>query len=135
MKILLQVLAGSLSGGTSGAVIGALLLGLSTYSDTSSGWLGTARSWSPLAAFIGVIYGFIFGAFVGLVAAVVKSSTVTGVALGAGLMLLTAIYFIYENPYLKTSYKIAVALFVPGGAVVGLLSATAVNFVRDGNRP
>src|SRR5688500_4665645 len=63
----LRIFLGSLTGAFITALCFAILCWSFTYTDPSSGFLGPARSWAPLAAIaggsIGLIVGLLLGAF------------------------------------------------------------------------
>lgn len=124
MRTLLQLLVGAVVGILSGAVLGAALLAIPTYLDTSSGWLGTARSWTPFAAYAGAICGAVPGALIGLAVSAFKCRKRTGAAIGTVVGLCIALPLFGMTTYLDQEVR-AVALFsVPLATIVGVLCAT-----------
>jgi hypothetical protein len=135
MRDAIQIIVGAITGAFSGALFGALLLGVQTYMDTSSGWLGTARSWTGMAVLMGIICGGVPGLVIGGVIGVFKFGAGYGALTGTAMGLLIAAYLFSATTHLDKEVRLAGALSIPAGALVGLIAAWVVGLLRAPSLP
>ncbi len=128
-RLILQKLVAVLVGLVSGALFGAALFGIPTYMDTSSGFLGTGRSWTPLAVLAGSICGGITGIVIGVIVAIVGARKFYGALAGFVVGLCVAVYL---RANAGNDWEILIVAFgsIPLSAIVGLLSATVSGLLR-----
>lgn len=135
MKDVLQIVVGSLTGAFTGALFGALMLGVQTYMGTSSGWLGTARSWTGMAVLMGIVCGAVPGLIIGFVVAAFKIGRGYGALTGAAMGLLIAAYLFGATTHLDREVRLAGALSIPAGLLAGLIVASVVGVLRASSLP
>jgi hypothetical protein len=126
----LQKLLAVLVGLVSGALCGGPLFGIPTYMDTSSGFLGTARSWTPLAVIAGSICGGLTGIVIGLIVAIVSAGKGYGALAGFLVGVCVAAYLLVDVSADDWQVQIVAFGSIPLSALVGLLSATISGLLR-----
>lgn len=116
-------------GAVVGAICGALLLGVPTYFDSGSGFLGPNSSWTPVAVVMGLALGGISGAAIGLLIGIVHARKLVGAALGAGfgLLLLVILFILGLDPLLDREVAVMGVSAIPVGGVVGVLVSAVTN--------
>jgi hypothetical protein len=126
---LLQKMLGVVAAGACGATLVALLFWVPNYLDTSSGFMGTARSWAPLAALVGAGLGCAVGVSVGSVVVLSGAGKAIGALVGLLVMLLATVRFFPRGEDWR--YALAVVLMLPAGAVVGVVASAAPSWVSS----
>jgi len=137
MRTVLRLIFAIVTGAISGAMLGAGLLGISTYMNITSGWLGTARSWTGVAIYIGAICGVVPGTLIGLVIGITKCNKTVGAWVGAGTGALIALLILMMTSELDQEVRFWGVSAIPLGAVVGLAAAatTAMFGTRKSEEP
>lgn len=135
MRNLIQSIVGPLTGAFAGALLGALMLGVQAYMDTSSSWIGPARSWMGLAVLMGIACGAVPGLMIGIVVTVFKLGKGYGALTGALAGLLIAGYLLGATTHLDREVRLAGALSIPAGSLVGLIVAGVLGLLRASSLP
>ena len=135
MRNTIQIIVGSLTGAFTGALLGALMLGVQAYMDTSSGWLGTGRSWAGLAVLMGALCGVMPGLMIGVAIAIMKAGKGYGALTGAAMGLAIAIYLLSATTPLDREVRLAGALSIVAGSLVGLIVAWVLGLLRGPSLP
>lgn len=125
---MLRRVLGCTLGGVLGAVGGALLLGIPTYLDTRSGFLGEYSDWAILAAVMGLVLGGISGVSIGLLVGLTNAGKGGGAAIGAGvgLAILVILFALGLDPGLDREVAVMGMSSIPAGGIVGLLVSVVV---------
>jgi len=123
MKTIVRLIIGIFVGAVCGCILGAALLGISTYMNTRSGWLGTERSWTPVAIYIGAICGVVPGTLIGLIVGATKCGKRVGALVGAAVGLPIALYLLIATTELDQEVRAWGVSAIPLGAVVGFAAA------------
>jgi hypothetical protein len=120
-------------GGVAGAVGGALLLGVPTYFDSRSGFLGSNSDWTPVAVAMGLVLGGIPGAVIGLLVGLTNAGKARGAVIGAGigLIILVILFALGLNPLLDREIALMGLSSIPVGGVIGLLVSAITNQGRN----
>lgn len=116
-------------GGLGGALVGAALLGVPTYLSNETGFLGPERKFAPIAAVMGLVLGVGPGIGIGIFATLLKPSKLLGAITGAGVgqLALFALVAIGLDPFQDPEIFSIGLIFVPAGALVGLIVAIVAN--------
>ena len=136
MKLKKTILTG-LTGIIAGGLIGAAILGGTTYLDERFGLLGCGKDWAVLAAYVGLFYGSLTGAVIGVIIGLSSFngwlSVSAGAAIGSVVTLVLFIMGAAGDPLIT----IGALLAIPGGALVGLIVFTLCGRTRgsSGTKP
>lgn len=123
-------LVGAVTGGLGGGLLGAASLGVRAYVDTAPGFLGSGRSWTLVAAGVGALFGAVQGIFIGLIVSATKSGKTIGALIGGAVGMIVYGLFLSVTTYLDQEVRLLAFFAVPGGAIVGMLSAQATATLR-----
>jgi hypothetical protein len=135
MRSVARIIVGLIAGTLTGALCGALILGVQVYMDTSSSKFGPSRNWAGVVAIMGAVCGAVPGLVIGLIIGVGKIGKGYGALIGAAFGFAIAVYLLSITTPRDEEVRLAGALSVPAGALVGLIAASFVGLLRKPRLP
>lgn len=123
------VVLGLLSGSLITAALAAFDFWIFTYTDPRTGFLGAYSAWALFAAIVGAVGGSLAGGLLGLFLSFVRRGALFGALAGtiAGVAILLLVYVTHGSSSWETRENLAVAAFVPIGAISGFLTSLIVS--------
>ena len=130
MKDLLRTVVGLIIGAIFGAIVGAVMLAVPTYFDTRCGLLGCGRDWTPIAVFLGSIYGGIPGGVIGAIIGIASANRLKSTVIGAITGLIIAIVLFGMGAFGDPIVSLWAILSIPAGALVGVVVGELLRLLR-----
>jgi hypothetical protein len=126
----ITIIAGIISGTITGAITGGSMLGIPTYFDNSTGFLGPARSWAPIMFCIGAIAGSIPGAVIGLAIGLMDSSSyLVGLITGSLVGFIITILLFGKGAAGDGIVTLWALLSIPAGGLVGIVVMACMKLI------
>ena len=110
-------------------------MGVPAYQDTSTGFLGPARNWAPLAALMGGFFGAIHGVIAGTIIGAVNARKGAATLIGAATAFPVAAYLLTASGPQDHEVRAVAGFSLPAGALLGLLVSLILNRKRPKNEP
>jgi hypothetical protein len=130
MRRLLEPALGLVVGTICGGVIGAAMLAVPTYFQEGCSMLGCAKDWVIVGIYLGLVFGGIAGAIIGVTVCAASSNKTTSVIIGAAIgSIITIVLFLMGAAGEEVVAAWAI-LSIPAGAIVGLITSTCVGILR-----
>lgn len=131
------VLLGSLGGALITGALWASDFWIFTYTDPSSGFLGSSQDWAPLAAIVGGVFGLVAGAILGFFLSLKRRGPLFGALAGAVEALAIIIILLARDGFSTgdTRGDLMFAALVPISAISGFLTSLVVAAITSSAKP